>query len=51
MPIFSIRRLSQIGDGDFGLKLSSERSTATMAPPEIFIGVALPVSANFKDLA
>ncbi len=51
MPTFSMRRLNQIGDGDFGLKLSRERSTAIIAPSEIFIGVALPESANFKDLA
>ena len=51
MPTFSIRRLNQIGDAAFGLKLSSERSKATIAPSEILIGVPVPVSENVSDLA
>ena len=51
MPTFSIRRLSQIGDGAFGLKLSSERRTATIAPSVILIDVGVPASAKESDLA
>ena len=51
MPTFSIRRLSQIGDGTFGLKLSSERRTATIAPSVILIDVGVPASAKESDLA
>ena len=51
MPTFSTRRLNQVGDGALGLKLSSERKQATIAPSVILIGVAIPVSENLSDLA
>ena len=51
MPTFSTRRLNQTGDGALGLKLSNERKTATIAPSDILIVVAVPASAKESDLA